>query len=57
MAKYITTYLNGIWLGWLFCRMLYQYKTLGYKSFIIYGLMIFINIILDIKSLKENNND
>lgn len=60
MAKYITTYLKGIWLGWLFCRMLYQYKTLGCKSFIIYGFMIFIWIIwiiLDIKSLREKNND
>lgn len=52
MSKQITTYLKGIWLGWLFCRMIYQYEAMGWKSFVIYGLMMFMWILMDIKDFK-----
>lgn len=52
MSKELSMYLKGVWLGWLFCRMIYQYKTLGWQSFVIYGLMMFMWILMDIKDLK-----
>lgn len=55
MSKKLGIYLKGAWCGWLLCRMI-SFVGEDWKLVLIYGLLIFIWLLMDLLEFKKDGN-